>query len=297
MSKWDTVAIVGVGLIGGSIGLALRRRKLARHVVGIGRRTVSLRQAKQAGACDLTTTDLAKGVADAELVVVCTPVGQIVAHVRAVVAARPEALVTDAGSTKGEIVTQLAAELPPGARFVGSHPLAGGEKRGPSQANADLLVGRTVVMTPTSATAARDATAVRQFWKALGAQVREMTPAAHDAALAATSHLPHAVAAALAAVTPAETLPLTASGWRDTTRVAAGDAELWRQIFAQNRTDLAAAIGRLTDKLDALRGALVRGDDAAVLALLEEAKARRELADRSPRSKKTSLPTGRKAGG
>lgn len=287
MSKWDTVAIVGVGLIGGSIGLALRRRKLVKHVVGIGRRAASLRQAKQIGACDLTTTDLPRGVAEAEFVVVCTPVGQIAAHVLAAHAARPEALVTDAGSTKGQIVAELAAKLPAAARFVGSHPLAGSEKRGPTQADAELFEGRTVIVTPTALTAGKDMTEVRSFWKSLGAKVREMSPEEHDTVLAATSHLPHAVAAALACVTPAEVLPLTAGGWRDTTRVAAGDAELWRQIFSQNRRDLAAAMGLLVEKLDELRAALANGDDAVVLALLQEAKSRRDLADRGPATRKT----------
>ncbi len=285
MSRWGTVAIVGVGLIGGSIGLALRRRKLARHVVGIGRRAASLRQAKQVGACDLTTTDLARGVTDAEVVVVCTPVAQIAAHVRAAVAARPQALVTDAGSTKGQIVAELSAALPANTRFVGSHPLAGSEKRGPGEADATLLEGRTVVVTPTPRTSPRDLNAVRSFWKSLGAKVATMSPAEHDAALAATSHLPHAVAAALAAVTPVEALPLAASGWRDTTRVAAGEAELWRQIFSQNRQELMGALRRMQGQLAKFHDALASGDESAVLALLEEAKSRRDLAERGTKKR------------
>lgn len=297
MKSWDTVAIVGVGLIGGSIGLALRRRKLARRVVGIGRRQASLRQAKSVGACDATTTDLARGVVDAELVIVCTPVGQIAAHVTQATAANPAALVTDAGSTKQRIVEQLAATLPRGARFVGSHPLAGSEKRGPGEADARLLEGRTVIVTPTADSNSRDVAAVCGLWTSLGAKVQRMTPAEHDAALALVSHLPHAVAAALAAATPERVLPLAAGGWRDTTRVAAGDPELWQQIFAHNRQYLAQALAEFSSRAAALQQALERDDAAAVAKLLAEGKARRDRADKFWRPSQGRATARKNAGG
>src|SRR5688572_15288147 len=150
MKHWETVAIVGVGLIGGSIGLALRERKLAGRVVGIGRRPESLQRAVAVGAVHETTQDVERGVSDAELVLVCTPVESIAGHVRQAAHACPAgALITDAGSTKASIVRQLNSSLPPAVAFVGSHPLAGSEKNGCDHARADLFEGRVVVVTPT----------------------------------------------------------------------------------------------------------------------------------------------------
>ena len=277
MKQWDTVAIVGVGLIGGSIGLALRRRQLARHVIGIGRRAASLRAAKRVGAVTATTLDLAKGAAQAELVVVCTPVGRIVKDVIAAAAASQSGcLITDAGSTKAEIVAALDGRLNGKTHFVGSHPLAGSEKNGPGAASAELFVDRTVVITPTKTTRAADLAGLAAFWTGLGANVVSMSAATHDRILAATSHLPHLAASALAAATSEEDLPWVASGWLDTTRVAAGDAELWRQIFESNRPQLLKALTKYEKTLAALRRAIERGDEKKLTEILLQAKHKRD---------------------
>lgn len=277
MQRWNTVAIVGVGLIGGSIGLALRKRGLAERVVGVGRRPESLRVAKRIGAVDATTTRLSSGVENAELVVVCTPVEQIVDQVReAAESCAEKGLITDAGSTKGSIVSRLNGSLPRGVRFVGSHPLAGSEKSGPSTANAMLFEGRTVVITPTAASQRQDVRKLAQFWKSLGAKTVECTAEEHDAALAATSHLPHLLASALAAATPTACLPLTATGWADTTRIAAGDPELWTQIFTDNKQHLLNALGRFEGMLASLRDAVERNDRRRLFKLLKEAKQNRD---------------------
>ena len=271
--KWNTVAIVGVGLIGGSIGLALRKKKLARTVVGIGRRATSLRLAKEVGAVDSTTTDLARGVKGAELVVVCTPVEQIVGHVKQAAEACPEgALITDAGSTKVQIVRDLDGSLSRGVRFLGSHPIAGGEKSGPGEANAKLFVDRLAVLTPVEQSHKDDIASLRAFWESLGSRVIETTPEQHDQALAATSHLPHLIASALAAATPDDLLPFTATGWQDTTRIAAGDAELWTQIFRANKDNLLSALGRFQTQLNALRQAIQLDDRELLADILMEAK-------------------------
>lgn len=282
MHKWDKVAILGVGLIGGSVGLALRERGLARRVVGIGRRAASLRMARKVGAVTATTLDLPRGVAGAELVVVATPVRQIVGHVRqAAEHCASGALIIDAGSTKGEIVAELKESFGRGVRFVGSHPLAGSEKAGPAEARSDLFAGRTVVITPSTATTEQDLRETAAFWSALGAVVRSMSPDEHDRELAATSHLPHLAASAIAHATPAECLPLVASGWLDTTRVAAGDAQLWTQIFESNRRHVLAAVGRLQKSLSVLRGALRKGDSEELARLLDEAKRKRDAGGNS----------------
>ena len=274
---WNNVAIVGVGLIGGSIGLALRERKLAKRVVGIGHRAASLRKAKQIDAVSETTLRLERGVADADLVVVATPIAEIVDQIRAAAAAaRPGTLITDAGSTKATIVASLDGQLPDGVRFVGSHPLAGSEKSGPAAATADLFVGRVVVVTPCSTTAAGAAEEAADFWSALGATVFMMSPEEHDAALASTSHLPHLIASLLAEVTPREDLPLTATGWQDTTRIAAGDAELWTQILLDNRRNVLNSLARFEKTMQAARRAIERGDAKTLRRLLTEAKAIRD---------------------
>ncbi|HJT33501.1 MAG TPA: prephenate dehydrogenase [Pirellulales bacterium] len=277
MKHWDTVAIVGVGLIGGSIGRGLRRRGLAREVVGVGRRQESLRTAQQLGAVDRTTLDLAEAAAEADLVVVCTPVGRIAADVRAAAkASRNHALITDVGSTKAQIVAELDGALPGGSRFVGSHPLAGSEKNGPAAADADLFVDRTVLVTPIDSTREDDLAAIGDLWASLGARVVKLSPADHDRALAATSHLPHLVAAALAATTSPDDLPLTATGWADTTRIASGDPELWSQIFLSNQAPVLAALSRYQETIGQLRQAIESRDDGELVRLLAEARNRRD---------------------
>src|SRR5262249_10509376 len=161
-----------------------------------------------------------------------------------------DALLTDAGSTKSAIVAAVEERLPNGVRFVGSHPLAGSEKRGPEFADAELFESRLTVLTPTRRTdeAALEQTAA--FWQALGSRVKRMAPEEHDRALAMTSHLPHLTAAALAGILPSALHELTATGFRDTTRVAAGDPVLWTGIFLQNRAAMFDAIGTLQLRLE-----------------------------------------------
>jgi prephenate dehydrogenase len=277
MKQLENVAIVGVGLIGGSIGMALQARGLAKNVIGIGRRQVSLRIARRIGAVTHTTIDLGKGVAKADLVIICTPVGQIVAHAREAAKNGPEGLlITDAGSTKAEIVVALDADLPRGCRFLGSHPLAGSEKAGPSFAQADLFDGRVALITPTRNTRAEDYDTLEQFWQALGSVVVRMSPEDHDRALATTSHLPHVAAAALAAMLPESYFRLAGSGMLDSTRLAGGDPALWRQILAQNRANVVAALEQYGAKLAELHAALRNGNDDEVERILNTAKKNRD---------------------
>ncbi len=273
MKSWNTVAIVGVGMIGGSIGLALRKRKLARRVIGVGRREETLRRAERVGAITEATLRLDEAVKAANVVVIATPVGQIVEKVCCAAEHAPStALLTDAGSTKATLVRQIERALPTKARFIGSHPLAGSEKTGPESADADLLVGRLVVITPTRRTPAGVAEDAAAFWLALGADVVPMSPAAHDAAVAGSSHLPHLLASVIAQATPEAALPLTASGWRDTTRIAAGDPELWTEILLDNRANVLKSLARFEKTLSGVRAALERGDSAALRRLLASAK-------------------------
>lgn len=274
------VAIVGVGLIGGSIGLALRQRDLAEEVIGVGRRAASLKKAVDLGTIDWGTTNLVEGVAEADLAIVATPVASIVDAVRSIAQASGRAVITDAGSTKAEICRALrrpavehseSSAVAP-ARFVGSHPLAGDHRTGPEHARADLLQGRTVVITPDDDTPPGLVLRFQEFWQSLGAEVTLLSPEEHDRALAATSHLPHLVAAALAAATPEEWLQLAATGWGDTTRIAAGDPQLWTQIFGQNRVAVIDALRRFEHRLALFEEAISGPDAAALSAQLQEAK-------------------------
>ncbi|MCO6457610.1 MAG: prephenate dehydrogenase/arogenate dehydrogenase family protein [Pirellulaceae bacterium] len=276
------MAVVGMGLIGASIGLALRRARPACQVVGVSRRQSSLQTALRRGAVTEVTLDLAAGVRHASLIVVCTPVGLVAGQVREVAGhCTRQALITDAGSTKQRIVTELPGcfrgpDGGAGPVFIGSHPLAGSEKSGAEAAREDLFDERLVVITPTPEHAEPDVRRLTDFWQTLGARVRVMEPAEHDAVLARTSHAPHVIAAALAAATDERDLPLTAGGWRDTTRIAAGDPEMWLQILCDNRDHVLKSLGEFGKKLSAFQQALSNGDQARLRELLETGKTRRD---------------------
>lgn len=275
---WPTVTIVGVGLIGGSAGLALARRGLTKQIIGVGRSAASLAAAQDCGAITSATTDLAAAVAAADFVLVATRVGLIGEQLDQIDAAvRPGTLVTDAGSTKQSIVAGWErSRATRRGRFVGSHPLAGSHRRGPQAAAADLFNGRLAVLTPAAETPRADVEAVAKFWTAIGADTTELPPAEHDQLLAAASHTPHLVAAALAAATPAAARPLTAGGWRDTTRVAAGDPDLWTDILLDNSTAVAGQLDAVAAVIDQLRQAIAAGDRSTLTHLLAQAKESRD---------------------
>lgn len=275
-----TLAIVGVGLIGGSIGLAARRRAVADQILGIDVDPDVLERALRRGAIDEAATD-AEAAARADLIVFCLPVDRLVNQVLAVAPqCRPDAILTDCGSTKAAILRDLEAKLPAGVRFVGGHPLAGSEKQGPDNADAELFEGRLVVLTPTAQTDDAAVVKMAAFWESLGAKVQHMTPADHDRSVALTSHLPHVVASALAGVVTLDLVELAASGFRDTTRVASGSPTLWTGILQANREAILAALDRFDKRLDDFRQALQMGDSAAIAALLKEGKDHRDALNR-----------------
>lgn len=268
---FDQITIVGVGLIGGSVGLAAKARGVAARVVGFDR--ASLAVALRVGAIDAAAADLAAAVDGSQLVVVCTPVDRIAGViVRAAAHAKPGTIFTDGGSTKAGIVNVVEGTLPTGIEYVPAHPIAGSERNGVENARPDLFVGRLTVLTPGSSCNVASGERVAAFWKALGSRVHTMPPDDHDRTFAATSHLPHAVAAALAGITPPELLPLSAGGFRDTTRIAGGDPELWAAIFRANRDAVLAAVDRFAARLGDFRTLLESGDGAGLVRWLVEAK-------------------------
>lgn len=275
--QWPTVTIVGVGMIGGSIGKALQARGLARRVIGVGRSKAGLAQARRVSAIT-ETADLAAAAAAADLVVVAAGVAAIPGLLDEIDAAvRPGTLLTDAGSTKARIVAGWERRRTSRrGRFVGAHPLAGSHRRGAAAAAADLFTGRVTVVTPAAATPAADVRATGEFWAALGSTVFLVPPKEHDRLLAATSHAPHVVAAALAAATPAPARRFTAGGWRDTTRIAAGDPELWADILLDNAPQVVAAMRRFDAAAGRIRAAVEAGDRRRLVALLARAKDSRD---------------------
>lgn len=273
-------AVVGVGLIGGSIARALRERELAKRVVGVVRSEERVEQALACGVVEEATTDFETACGGADLVVIATPVGSIARFAcMAALHAAPDALVTDAGSTKAEIVSTIDAHWPSdgdGLAFVGGHPLAGDHRTGPEAARADLFDGATTILTPSDKTPPAATARITRLWTDMGATVIEMTPERHDELIAMTSHVPHVAAAAVAATTPHEALPLAATGWADTTRVAAGSASLWRDILLANPQPIADGLRRLAEELNTYANALDAGDGDTIEQRLEEGRQRRD---------------------
>ena len=289
MKKIDKLVICGVGLIGGSFALALRKAGLVNRIVGIGRRPEPLATAQQLGLIDEVCTDWALALEGAEVVLLAMPVGQMDA-VAAAIAPHlgPDTIVTDAGSTKRDVIEaiyrHLGAQL---ANVVPAHPIAGAEKSGPTAARADLYKGRKVVVTPLPENRPEAVARVREMWAACGAMLHEMSPQEHDRVFAAVSHMPHLLAFGLvhdlAGRANAEQLfSYAAGGFRDFTRVAGSHPEMWRDICVANRHSILAELDAYLSELAYLRALLVAGDGPALEAVFDEAsRARNEWADKA----------------
>jgi len=270
------VTIVGVGLLGGSAGLALKADNPSIRIAGVGRRQASLDRALAAGAIDTAHLDAAEAVGRTDLVLLATPVGAFERHLRAIAPAlRRGAIVTDVGSTKAGVVRAAGRTLGH-ERFVGSHPMAGSEQKGVSFARADLFAGATCILTPTSKTPARVTRRVEALWRRMGMRTLRTTPAAHDRAVARVSHLPHAVAALLMRLPGRRELDVSATGFRDATRLASGDPEMWRDIFLTNRKQVLAALDDFDEALMALRDLVEIGEPKAIERFFAAAKKRRD---------------------
>jgi len=277
------LAVIGVGLIGGSCALALKRAGVVERVVGIGRGESNLQRAKELGVVDEIATDLAGGVEGADVVLVATPVGQmprIFEMLRS--AASPDAVITDGGSTKQDVVVAARAGLGKRVpRFVPAHPIAGAERSGAEAARADLFDQRHVVLTPLPETESDAQDRVRALWLSCGAKVSSLTPEAHDRVFAAVSHLPHALAYALVQMIAerpdAGTLfGFAAGGFRDFTRIASSSPEMWRDICLANREALLADLDAYQDMLGRMRVLLDQADGSGLERLFTSARDARD---------------------
>ncbi|MGS1006651.1 prephenate dehydrogenase [Achromobacter anxifer] len=276
------LAVVGVGLIGGSFAAALRRAGQVGRVLGVGRNAQSLARAVELGLID-EAASAEEAAARADLIVLATPVGGLadaLSRMRAHL--RPGTVLTDAGSTKVEVVAAARAALGDRiAQFVPGHPIAGAERTGPEAADVDLYRKRTVILTPLAENGESALDLVRRAWQACGADVIDMDADAHDRVLASVSHLPHLLSAVYMeqvaeAADAATRLALAGSGFRDFTRIAAGSPEMWRDIFLSNRDAMLAELADVRAVLDRAERAIADGDGAALLTLLDTAaRARR----------------------
>ena len=271
------VTVIGIGLLGGSAGLALKAHDPRVKVAGVGRRQSSLDEALRVGAIDTAHMSAVEVVPKSDLVILATSVGAFEKHLRAIADCLPDGtIVTDVGSTKAGVVRSAERILGKGGSFVGSHPMAGSEAKGCSFARADLFAGATCIITPTPSTPRETVSDVDRFWRSIGMRTVRMGPSAHDRAVARVSHLPHVLASLLMILPEKSDLDVAATGFRDTTRLAGGDPEMWRDILTTNGKAILAAIDTFDEHLMHLRDLVEIADAPGIEKFLSAAKKRRD---------------------
>ncbi len=270
------ITIVGPGLIGGSLGLAIKKKGLARRIVGVSRRTSTLHQARKRGAIDRGTKRLSEGVAGSELIVLATPPASIPKLVREIVrSTQGPLLLTDAASTKAWVTREAERILPRRIQFVGGHPMAGSERTGVKAADRRLYEGSLCILTRTHRTRPEALSAISRLWRAVGAEVVTLTPRQHDAWVAQISHIPHLAAAALTLAPQTPALKLAASGFASTTRLALGDPILWEEICRTNAKEITQGLNRLLKELNAFKKNLRSSRTGTLRRQLAQAQTRR----------------------
>jgi prephenate dehydrogenase len=281
--QFQKITIIGVGLLGGSIGLAAKKRRVAGEIAGFVRRAKNISDCEKFAATDFATTDLIAAVSNSDLIILCTPLAQMAAITKQFLPAlKRGAIVTDVGSVKAGVVRELESLVQKsGAHFVGSHPMAGAEKTGVAAAHENLFENAVCVLTPTKKSNANAVRKLEQFWKSLGARVLKLDVAQHDLLVSRSSHLPHVVAATLASLvlnpaSPKQQAALCANGFRDTTRIASGSPEMWRDIALANRKNLSGSLDDFIADLHKFQRILKRSDAKVVSKFFATAKARRD---------------------
>lgn len=273
MRLFNKVAIIGVGLIGGSIALAIKKKKLAQEIIGVSRHKETLSLAKKIRAIDRGAQDLSI-IKDADLVILATPTDTIInlaGKISQIV--EKECIVSDVGSTKEEVVAKLERIFP---KYIGSHPLAGSQKRGLINAYAAIFRNSLCVLTPTKNTDKKTQGKIRRLWIELGAEVIYLTPSLHDKVLSLISHLPHLAAFSLIGVVPTRYLKFASTGLKDTTRIAASDSQIWTDILCSNRENIIKAIDLFQANLSQIKSAIQKRDKQHLISILKKAKKKRE---------------------
>lgn len=280
---FNRMVVVGVGLIGGSLAMAGRRKGLVKEIIGVGRSAGNLREAVKLNVIDSFVFDISDAVKGADLIVLATPVGSFEWLVKQMSRSlKKGAIITDAGSVKGGMVSRVERLLPKGTYFVAGHPIAGKEKTGVKAASLTLFEGTKCILTPTKKTDAPALKKIKALWKAVGAEVVLMDPMLHDKVLGAVSHLPHAAAYSIVN-TVAEIkkdgnnfIAFSGGGFKDFTRIAASSPEMWRDIFLSNRENLINMISRYQKNLEKLKRYIKDKDSKRLIKELEKAKAIRD---------------------
>ncbi|MBS8225803.1 prephenate/arogenate dehydrogenase family protein [Vannielia litorea] len=265
---YQRIALIGLGLIAGSMAHATRRADLAGEIVGTARSSETLEIAREINLCDRIVDTAAEAVKDADLVVLCVPVGAMEAVTKEIAPhLEPGCTVTDVGSVKKAVIDAVAPHLPDHVHFIPGHPLAGTEHSGPRSGFAELFDKRFTILVPPPGGDAQAAEKLRKYWEGLGAYVDEMDPEHHDLVLAVTSHCPHLIAYTMVGVaddlrrvTDSEVIKYSAAGFRDFTRIAASDPTMWRDVFLNNKDATLEILGRFTEELFALQRAIRTGD-------------------------------------
>ena len=267
-AMFQRVALIGLGLIGSSLAHAMRRKKLAGEITGYARSEATRTKAQELGLVDRVHATAREAASDADLVILCSPVGTYGALAEEIAPVlKPGAILTDVGSVKSAVVRDVAGHVPPGVHFIPGHPIAGTEQSGPESGFAELFINRWCILTPLPDSDAAAVNRLAEFWRACGSNVETMTPEHHDLVLAITSHLPHLIAynivstaADLEEVTSSEVIKYSAGGFRDFTRIAASDPTMWRDVFLNNREAVLEMLGRFSEDLSALQRAIRWGD-------------------------------------
>lgn len=271
------ITIIGLGLIGGSLALAIREKKLAKEIIGVSRRRSTIDLAVKNKIVDSATLDLKDGVKDSDLVIIAAPVLKIAGIAKRIAPfLKKGAIFTDAGSTKRYIVKNIEKLGLKGVDFVGSHPVAGSEKSGIKFANKDLFERSCCILTKTKNTNSKAIAMLKKFWGKLGMQVAVMSPRMHDRILSEISHMPHAVSVSLANSVGKNGLKFAAGGFKDVTRIASGEPELWKDIFLTNRDNLIKDIEVLKKELSMMQRVLKNNDEVCLLKLFGNAKVIRD---------------------
>ena len=280
--NFGIVTIIGTGLIGGSIGLGLKEKGLTKRVLGVGHRKSSINKALKIKAVDEGTTDIKKSVSQADIVILATSVDLIPDLARkAIPLMKRSAILTDVGSTKGYIVSQISKDIKDrrgrnNLNFIGAHPLAGSEQRGIESARPDLFEDSVCILTPTNLSSKRCVEKIANMWKALGAKISILKPHVHDEIVAFTSHLPHLIASELTNVVDEKHWKFGANGLRDTTRIASGDPKLWLSICKQNRVKIIEALRCFSEETKSMLRDMEEENDNEILNRLKKAKATRD---------------------
>ncbi|MDR4509231.1 MAG: prephenate dehydrogenase [Candidatus Brocadiaceae bacterium] len=274
--RFETVCIIGPGLIGGSIGLGLKKRNLTKKVIGVGHKTSTIKDALKIGAIDVGNLSAENAVKEADIIILATSVNKIVEIARHVIPyMKRRAILTDVGSTKSYIVEQITSNIRKDIAFVGAHPIAGSEKKGINHASPNLFEGCTCFVTPFR-NHKSDLKTISDLWHCVGAKVRRITPERHDEILASVSHLPHLIASCLINIIKEKDIIYGASGLKDTTRIASGDPELWRDIFDQNHKNMIKSIDLFIKELSRFRNDILQKNNAMIFDRLKNAKLLRD---------------------